>query len=77
MSIVFFRRGHWNIYRIENEHLNNCGRFRAVDEVPLVIQDEFEEHSMHVDVEVHTDSDHSGSCIDSHDVVDISDKAIN
>jgi hypothetical protein len=29
------RRGIWNIFRLENEHLNNCGKFRAVLEVPL------------------------------------------
>ncbi|PKA60587.1 Phosphate transporter PHO1 [Apostasia shenzhenica] len=33
MEIV--RRGHWNFYRLENEHLNNAGKFRAVKAVPL------------------------------------------
>ncbi|KAK7278436.1 hypothetical protein RJT34_23464 [Clitoria ternatea] len=29
------RRGHWNFYRLENEHLNNVGHYRAVKTVPL------------------------------------------
>ncbi|KAL6543746.1 Phosphate transporter PHO1 1 [Orobanche gracilis] len=29
------RRGQWNFYRLENEHLNNTGKFRAVKTVPL------------------------------------------
>ncbi|XP_024533310.1 phosphate transporter PHO1-like [Selaginella moellendorffii] len=34
-SLEVFRRGQWNFYRIENEHLNNVGNFRAVKCVPL------------------------------------------
>ncbi|XP_078182777.1 phosphate 1 [Carex rostrata] len=34
-SFEVIRRGHWNFYRLENEHLNNVGKFRAVKEVPL------------------------------------------
>lgn len=34
-SLEVIRRGHWNYYRLENEHLNNVGRFRAVKTVPL------------------------------------------
>ncbi|KAJ1925387.1 Signal transduction protein [Tieghemiomyces parasiticus] len=30
-----FRRFQWNIYRMENEHVNNCGAFRATKDVPL------------------------------------------
>ena len=29
------RRFQWNFFRLENEHSNNCGQFRAVKEVPL------------------------------------------
>ena len=29
------RRGNWNIYRIENEQVNNVGKFRVVKSVPL------------------------------------------
>lgn len=34
-SLEVIRRGHWNFYRLENEHLNNSGKFRAVKTVPL------------------------------------------
>ncbi|XP_072968909.1 phosphate transporter PHO1-2-like [Typha angustifolia] len=34
-SLEITRRGHWNFYRLENEHLNNAGKFRAVKNVPL------------------------------------------
>ncbi|WOL19299.1 phosphate transporter PHO1-2-like isoform X2 [Canna indica] len=34
-SLEVVRRGHWNFYRLENEHLNNAGKFRAVRAVPL------------------------------------------
>ncbi|XP_024025376.1 phosphate transporter PHO1 [Morus notabilis] len=34
-SLEVIRRGHWNFYRIENEHLNNVGKYRAVKTVPL------------------------------------------
>lgn len=34
-SLEVIRRGHWNFYRLENEHLNNAGKFRAVKNVPL------------------------------------------
>lgn len=34
-SLEVVRRGHWNFYRLENEHLNNVGKFRAVKTVPL------------------------------------------
>ncbi|XP_076923981.1 phosphate transporter PHO1-like [Bidens hawaiensis] len=34
-SLEVIRRGHWNYYRLENEHLNNVGKFRAVKAVPL------------------------------------------
>ncbi|KAL9225172.1 hypothetical protein vseg_001123 [Gypsophila vaccaria] len=34
-SLEVIRRGHWNFYRLENEHLNNVGKYRAVKTVPL------------------------------------------
>ncbi|KAI6693591.1 hypothetical protein NL676_021301 [Syzygium grande] len=34
-SLEVIRRGHWNFYRLENEHLNNVGKFQAVKTVPL------------------------------------------
>lgn len=30
-----FRRFIWNFFRLENEHLNNCGRFRAVRDISV------------------------------------------
>ncbi|PKU87208.1 Phosphate transporter PHO1 [Dendrobium catenatum] len=38
-SLEIIRRGHWNFYRLENEHLNNVGKFRAVKAVPLPFRD--------------------------------------
>jgi hypothetical protein len=32
------RRIQWNIFRLENEHANNCGQFRAIKEIPLPYQ---------------------------------------
>ncbi|GLJ12485.1 hypothetical protein SUGI_0191930 [Cryptomeria japonica] len=34
-SLEVIRRGHWNFYRLENEHLTNVGKFRATKIVPL------------------------------------------
>ncbi|KAK9182951.1 hypothetical protein WN944_026099 [Citrus x changshan-huyou] len=34
-SLEVIRRGHWNFYRLENEHLSDVGKFRAVKAVPL------------------------------------------
>ncbi|GKU85720.1 hypothetical protein SLEP1_g346 [Rubroshorea leprosula] len=34
-SLEVIRRGHWNFYRLENEYLNNVGKFRPVQAVPL------------------------------------------
>ncbi|KAI3935987.1 hypothetical protein MKX01_021938, partial [Papaver californicum] len=33
--LEIIRRGVWNFFRIENEHVNNVGKFRAFTEVPL------------------------------------------
>ncbi|XP_008472751.2 xenotropic and polytropic retrovirus receptor 1-like, partial [Diaphorina citri] len=30
-----FRRFIWNFFRLENEHLNNCGKFRAVRDISV------------------------------------------
>ncbi|KAG6668588.1 phosphate transporter PHO1-like isoform X2 [Carya illinoinensis] len=38
-SLEVIRRGHWNFYRLENEHLNNVGNYRAGKEVPLPFHD--------------------------------------
>ena len=34
--IEIFRRFIWNFFRLENEHLNNCGQFRAVRNISIV-----------------------------------------
>ncbi|XAR48949.1 hypothetical protein NMG60_11031944 [Bertholletia excelsa] len=34
-ALEVVRRGLWNFYRLENEHLNNVGNFRAVKAIPL------------------------------------------
>ncbi|KAI3966578.1 hypothetical protein MKW92_022947 [Papaver armeniacum] len=33
--LEILRRGMWNFFRLENEHLNNVGKFRAFKSVPL------------------------------------------
>ncbi|KAI4368976.1 hypothetical protein MLD38_017473 [Melastoma candidum] len=42
-SLEVIRRGLWNFFRLENEHLNNAGRFRAVKAVPLPFHEVDEE----------------------------------
>ncbi|BAS70005.1 phosphate transporter PHO1-1 [Oryza sativa Japonica Group] len=42
-ALEVIRRGHWNFYRLENEHLNNAGKFRAVKTVPLPFHEADEE----------------------------------
>nr|XP_016448990.1 PREDICTED: phosphate transporter PHO1 homolog 9-like isoform X4 [Nicotiana tabacum] len=34
-SLEILRRGMWNFFRLENEHLNNVGKYRASKSVPL------------------------------------------
>ena len=38
LDFVFlsFSRFVWNFFRLENEHLNNCGQFRAVRDISVV-----------------------------------------
>jgi hypothetical protein len=33
--VEVFRRFLWNFFRLENEHLNNCGEFRAVRDISI------------------------------------------
>ncbi|CAL0313058.1 unnamed protein product [Lupinus luteus] len=42
-AVEVIRRGLWNFYRLENEHLNNAGKFRAVKTVPLPFHEVDEE----------------------------------
>ena len=32
---LFARRFVWNFFRLENEHLNNCGQFRVVRDISI------------------------------------------
>ncbi|MBA0636716.1 hypothetical protein Godav_000070 [Gossypium davidsonii] len=36
--LEIIRRGIWNFFRLENEHLSNVGKFRAFKSVPLLFQ---------------------------------------
>jgi len=36
--IEILRRAMWGVFRVENEHLNNCDQFRAVRDVPLPME---------------------------------------
>ncbi|ESQ32597.1 hypothetical protein EUTSA_v10005314mg [Eutrema salsugineum] len=38
-SLEIVRRGIWNFFRLENEHLNNVGKYRAFKSVPLPFQE--------------------------------------
>ncbi|KAL5759252.1 hypothetical protein ACOSQ2_018090 [Xanthoceras sorbifolium] len=42
-ALEVIRRGMWNFYRLENEHLNNAGKFRAVKTVPLPFEEDEED----------------------------------
>lgn len=33
--MLLYRRFVWNFFRLENEHLNNCGKFRAVRDISV------------------------------------------
>lgn len=46
--VEVLRRWMWNFFRLENEHLNNCGQFRAIKDIPL---------PFHIHVEGETESD--------------------
>ena len=46
-----FRRFIWNYFRLENEHLNNCGNFRAVRDIsvaPMDCSDQVSKNSLEV-----------------------------
>ncbi|KAK8789372.1 hypothetical protein WA588_001257 [Blastocystis sp. NMH] len=38
-TLEVIRRGMWNIFRMENEQVNNCGKFRADLDVPIPFSD--------------------------------------
>lgn len=37
--VEVLRRFVWNFFRLENEHLNNCGKFRAVRDISVAPMD--------------------------------------
>lgn len=39
INLKFCRRFVWNFFRLENEHLNNCGKFRAVRDISVAPMD--------------------------------------
>lgn len=41
-----FRRFVWNFFRLENEHLNNCGKFRAVRDISVAPIDSSDQNTM-------------------------------
>lgn len=41
-----FRRFVWNFFRLENEHLNNCGKFRAVRDISVAPIDSSDQTQM-------------------------------
>ncbi|KAL6339965.1 hypothetical protein AAG906_038800 [Vitis piasezkii] len=44
-SLEIIRRGIWNFFRLENEHLNNVGKYRAFKSVPLPFNYDEDEES--------------------------------
>lgn len=40
------RRFQWNFFRLENEHLSNCGQFRVIKQVPLPFDSHEKDHSI-------------------------------
>ncbi|KAI3986243.1 hypothetical protein MKX01_014367 [Papaver californicum] len=45
--LEIIRRGVWNFFRIENEHVNNVGKFRAFTKVPLPFNYDEDEEDKH------------------------------
>jgi hypothetical protein len=43
-SVEIVRRGIWNVFRLEAEHLSNIGKFRAVRDMPLPLPNAKEYH---------------------------------
>jgi hypothetical protein len=36
----------WNFFRLENEHLNNCGQFRAVRDISIAPIDSSDQNQL-------------------------------
>ncbi|KAI9106180.1 hypothetical protein DFS34DRAFT_602496 [Phlyctochytrium arcticum] len=50
LNDLIFRRFMWCIIRMENEHTNNIGKFRAVTEIPLPFRVNIIPHTDHLPV---------------------------
>lgn len=50
-----FRRFVWNFFRLENEHLNNCGQFRAVRDISIAPIDSSDQNQI-----LHMMDEHDG-----------------
>ncbi|KAG9069414.1 hypothetical protein KI688_010316 [Linnemannia hyalina] len=59
------RRWQWNFFRLENEHLNNCGQFRAIKDIPLPfhirVQGESDEEEEEEDEDDNSDHNRSSN----------------
>lgn len=44
--VLIYRRFVWNFFRLENEHLNNCGKFRAVRDISVAPIDSSDQSQM-------------------------------
>ena len=44
--VEVFRRFIWNYFRLENEHLNNCGNFRAVRDISVAPMDSSDQNTI-------------------------------
>ncbi|KAF9538842.1 hypothetical protein EC957_006162 [Mortierella hygrophila] len=55
------RRWQWNFFRLENEHLNNCGQFRAIKDIPLPFHIRVQGESDEEEEDEDDNSDHNRS----------------
>ena len=68
-SIEIIRRFTWAILRVENEHLHNCGKFRAINFIPLPFdvnktEDDDVRYFSNVPVQVEEEEDHEDRSYD-------------
>ena len=67
ISILLFfffycRRFIWNFFRLENEHLNNCGQFRAVRDISIVPIDSNDQSQLEELMDDDDDGDLARTC---------------
>ena len=61
-SLELFRRFIWNFFRLENEHLNNCGQFRAVRDISIVPIDSNDQSQLEELMDDDDDGDLARTC---------------